>query len=85
MPEIDINSEEYIMDFLPRLQFLLEKGNICTLKTDDGRWVLCEKWHFPERRETDPENEHEIYPVARFLSDKEIAEIKFEGQTPERD
>lgn len=83
MPEVDINSEEYIKDFLPRMEALLELGAICTLKTDDGRWVICEIWHFPERRETDPENEYEIYPFAKFMTDEEIAELKLEGQSPE--
>ena len=83
--QIDINSEEYIKEFFPRLDFLIEGGNICTLKTDDGRWVLCEIWRFPERRETDPDNEYEIYPFAMFMNDEELAGLKLEGQTPTKD
>lgn len=85
MPEIDINSEEYIKEFISRLQFLLVGGNICTLQTDDGKWILCEIWHFPERRETDPENEYLIFPIAKFLTDEEIAELRMEGQAPGKD
>ncbi len=85
MPEVDINSEEYIKEFLIRLEMLLAHGKICTMKTDDGRWVLCEMWHYPERRETDPDNEWVFYPVAKFLTDEETAELKMEGQTPEKE
>ena len=83
MPELDINSEEYIKSFIPRLEFLLANGMLCCIKTDDGKWILCEKWHYPERRETDPDNEYEIFPIAKFLTDEETGELKIEGQTPE--
>lgn len=83
MSKVNINSEKYIKNFIPRMAALLEIGAIGIIKTDADRFILCEVWHFPERRETDPDNEVEIYPIAKFLTDEEMAELKMEGQTPE--
>jgi len=75
--------EEYLNNFLPRLEALTQTGKIALIKTDDGSIILAEKWHYPERKETDPENEYEIYPLAKLLTQDEVGELKFEGQTPE--
>ena len=80
MPKLN---EEFIRDLLPRLEALLQSGNICTIEADDGSILLCEMWRFPERKETDPENEYEIYPLAKLLTEDEVAELKLGGKTPE--
>ncbi len=79
MPELD---EEYIKAFLPRLEALTQSGNIMLVKADDGSYILAEIWHFPERAESDPENEYEIYPLAKLLTQDEVGELKLEGVTP---
>ena len=80
MPQLD---EEYLRDFLPRLEYLMGGGNLILIKADEGSIILAERWHFPERRETDPDNEWEIYPIAKLLTEDETGELKFDGVTPE--
>ncbi len=80
MPHI---TEEFIKGFLPRLEVLVQTGNIVVVKTDDGQHIIAEMWHFPERAESDPENEYEIYPIAKIVTDAETAELKLSGDTPE--
>lgn len=81
MPEL---TEEYLKELLPRLEALTQSGNICTVKTDNGSILLSEIWHYPDRKKTDPDNEYEIYPFAKLLTDEETAEFKLEGEIPEQ-
>ena len=80
MPKLN---KEFIKNFLPRLEALAQTGRLCVIKTDSGKFILCERWHFPERKETDPEGEYEIYPLAKLLTEEELAEYKINGETPE--
>jgi len=80
MPDL---TEEYLKNLLPRLEVLMQTGNVIIIKTDNGSHLLAELHRFPDRRETDPNNEYEIYPFAKLLTEDELKEFKMEGQTPE--
>lgn len=80
MPELN---EEFIKNFLPRLEALSKSGNLCLIKADDGSFILCEMWHFPERKETEPEGEYEVYPLAKLLTEEKVVKYKLDGEIPE--
>ena len=72
-------------DKLERLRALTFDYKIGLAKCDDGSVVIVEVWHYPERRESDPHNEYEFYPIAKYLTEDEIKELKMEGACPEFD
>ena len=77
MPELN---EEYVEGFLERLKALLFTDNICLIKTDEDQLVLCEIWHHPNRAGQD--NEYEIYPLAKLLTEEETQKLKIDGEMP---
>lgn len=79
MPEL---TDEYLDIFLERLRVLNSSDHIILLQCDDNSYVIAEIYQYPERRETDPNNEYEIYPIAKLLTEEEIKELSFYGQTP---
>lgn len=79
MPILD---KEYINIFLLRLEDLMKNGRIGLIQADNGSYILVEMWHYPERKESDPENEYEIYPIAKLLTEEEVEKLKFDGVTP---
>lgn len=79
MPEL---TDEYLDSFLERLRVLNSTDHIILLQCDDNSWVIAEIWQYPERRETDPESEYEIFPIAKLLTEDEVKNLSMEGQKP---
>ena len=79
MPEL---TDEYLDLFLVRLGYLNSTEHIILLQCDDNSWVIAEIWKYPERKETDPDNEVEIYPIAKLLTEEDVVKLSMEGQKP---
>ena len=79
MPKL---TDEYLDAFLDRLGHLNNTEHIVLLQCDDNSWVIAEIWHYPERKERDPDNEYEIYPIAKLLTEEDVVKLSMEGQKP---
>lgn len=81
MPEI---TDEYLDKFLERLKILGVSDHLVLLCSDDGSWVLCEIWNYPERKTSEPDSEYEIYPLAKLLTEGEAQKLTIDGQRPKQ-
>ena len=79
MPKL---TDEYLDVFLDMLEHLNNTENIVLLQCDVNSWVIAEIWHYPERKERDPDNEYEIYPIAKLLTEEDVVKLSMEGQKP---